>query len=175
MLKHEGSAWAVIAACKGAQEEIKAFEKKVKAQFGLVPFEDITPVPEEFKKDKKVSEEKANAKSKSDVEAKVETESKGKEFREKLEKEQGLEATAEEDAKVGPPSKVRKMEDVEKLVSKEGSEENIQFQEMHPASILLSRQGHLDFKIEQVLYVICKATDRFHDHHLSDGQLQESP
>merc|ERR1712130_898884 len=29
------------------KEDVKAFEKKVKAQFSLVPFEDVTPVVEE--------------------------------------------------------------------------------------------------------------------------------
>jgi len=47
LLKLEGCAWAVIASCKGKKEDVKAFEKKVKAQFSLVPFEEVTPVVEE--------------------------------------------------------------------------------------------------------------------------------
>ena len=93
MLKHEGSAWAIIAACKGAKEEIKAFEKKVKVQFGLVPFEDITPVPQEVdlekaEKEKKEAEvEKEKAKEERDVKEKEKNNKEEKEFKEKLAKE----------------------------------------------------------------------------------------
>ena len=47
LLKLEGSAWAVIVSCKSKKEDRKSFEKKVKAQFSLVPFEDVTPVVED--------------------------------------------------------------------------------------------------------------------------------
>jgi hypothetical protein len=43
LLKAEGDAWKAILACKMAKEDTKAFEKKVKNQFSLVPLEDITP------------------------------------------------------------------------------------------------------------------------------------
>ena len=64
LLKLEGCAWAVIASCKGKKEDVKvlvscictllllqyflqAFEKKVKNQFSLVPFEEVIPVVEQ--------------------------------------------------------------------------------------------------------------------------------
>ena len=40
-------AWAVIVSCKSKKEDRKSLEKKVKAQFSLVPFEDVTPVVED--------------------------------------------------------------------------------------------------------------------------------
>ena len=103
ILKHEGSAWAIIAACKGGKEEIKAFEKKVKIQFGLVPFEDITPVAEEVdlekvEKDKKEAEvEKEKAEEERDVKEKEKNDKEEKEFKEKLAKEKkGAESPVKE-------------------------------------------------------------------------------
>ena len=105
MLKHEGSAWAIIAACKGAKEDIKAFEKKVKNQFGLVPFEDITPVPEEVdlekvEKDKKeAEEEKEKAKRAKEAKEKEKKDKEEKEFKAKLAKEKkGKEASVKKAA-----------------------------------------------------------------------------
>lgn len=104
MLKQEGGHWAIIAACKGAKEEIKAFEKKVKTQFGMVPFEDITPVPaevdlEKVEKDKKkIEEETAKAKGIKEIEDQEKKDKEEKEFKEKLAKEKGLQTAAKEDA-----------------------------------------------------------------------------
>ena len=41
LLKTEGEAWETIMSCKKADEEVKAFEKRVRNQLGTVPFRDI--------------------------------------------------------------------------------------------------------------------------------------
>ena len=137
MLKHEGSAWAIIAACKGAKEEIKAFEKKVKGQFSMVPFEDITPVPNELDLEKVEKEMKeleetvpleTPVKSDHKVIAEATFLDKTLPFtpKETNKAESNGNIKRKEEQKAGPPSKVSKMLDVEevkKLETKECSEE----------------------------------------------------
>ena len=41
LLKTEGEAWETIMSCKKSDEEVKAFEKRVRNQLGTVPFKDI--------------------------------------------------------------------------------------------------------------------------------------
>jgi len=77
LLKAEGSAWAAILACKAPREDTRAFEKKVKSQFSLVPFEEVTPVVQEVALDsgeaaeEDGSKEAANGKDKSKEEDEV--------------------------------------------------------------------------------------------------------
>ena len=71
LLKAEGAAWAAILACKAPREDARAFEKKVKNQFSLVPFEDITPVVQEVSLDSGETGEKDGTKKAASTEDKA--------------------------------------------------------------------------------------------------------
>ena len=58
LLKTEGEAWETIMSCKKADEEVKAFEKRVRNQLGTVPFRDIKTEKEANEQAQDVSNEK---------------------------------------------------------------------------------------------------------------------